>query len=536
MNVRSRVSAGAIPAAIALVLGLVYWSNGTVLPGRDAAGSVYLAAAVVDQGRLTFTPSSTPWVFVWKWSDGRPVGPVFSMDEPVLDGWTAGAAYAAGAVRPVRPYFLARSVLRDATTGEQLSVNTFGPGAALTAVPALALVRLAGIGPLVRRPEVLWFAGKATAALLVAASAVVIYFTALRWAPRWAAVVLMLLYGLGTAVWSTSSQTLWQHASAGLFVTSAVALLLTRSRDPGVRRACVAGLLLGLATVCRPTIALVAIVAAGYLALHDRRAFLGLVAGGLPIALLLAAYNHHYLGSVLAFGQTEASRQIAQWKTGSPELWQTPLHVGLAGVLLSPSRGLFVFSPWLALAVVGSVAAWRRAELAPFRWITVATAALLLVESAWFDWWGGWSFGYRRVVDLVPLLTILSIPVLAETATHRVARPLLAVAAAWSIAVQVLGAFAYDLDGWNARRMLRLDLASGSRVEVDPDEVGRTIDPAAIRRVEQVELDVDTREHRVRLWSGRDSQILYYASRFRQSLEARRSAHDQWIASWKPPR
>jgi hypothetical protein len=531
MTLSDRGRRNAVPAALALVLALVYWCNGTVLPGGDAAGNVYLAAAIVEDGRLTFAPSATPWVFQWKWSDGREIGPLFSMAEPVLDGWPAGAAYAAGAIRPVRPYFLARSVQQDPLTGERLSVNTFGPGAALTAVPALALARLAGVGPLAPRPEVLWLAGKATAALLVAASAAVVYFAAVGWAPRWAAIALMLLYGLGTCVWSTSSQSLWQHASAGLFLTSGVALLL---KTPGARRACFAGLLLGLATACRPTLALVAAAAAIHLALRDRRAFLGLVAGGLPIALLLAAYNHHYLGSVLAFGQTEASRQIAQWKTGSPDLWQTPLHVGLPGVLLSPSRGLFVFSPWLLLAVAGSVAAWRRAELVNFRWLTVATLALLVVESAWFDWWGGWSFGYRRIVDLVPLLTMLSIPIVAEAAKHRVARPLLAVAGAWSIAVQVIGAFAYDLDGWNARRMLRVDLASGARVEIDPEEMGTAVEPAAIRRVEQVEHDVDAPEHRARLWSARDNEILFYATRFRQSVEARQSAHAGWIASWKP--
>jgi hypothetical protein len=533
MNVSRRLPVGAVPAALALMLALVYWSNGTVLPGGDAAGSVYLAAAIVDEGRLSLTPSSTPWVFQWKRSDGREVGPVFSMSETVLDGWSAREAYSAGAIRPVRPYFLARSVARDPATGETLSVNQYGPGAALTAVPVLALLRLAGIGPLERRPEVLWFAVKAVASLLVAASAVVIYFTALRWAPRWAAVALMLLYGLGTGVWSTSSQTLWQHASAGFFLTSAVALLLNRS---SARRACLAGVLLGLATVCRPTMALVAIVAAIHLAARDRRAFLALAAGGLPIALLLAAYNHHYLGSVVAFGQTEAARQIAQWKTGSAEVWQTPLHLGLAGLLLSPSRGLFVFSPWLAMALVGGVAAWRRPELVPFRWITVAAVALLVPGSIYFDWWGGWSFGYRHIVDIVPLLTFLSIPVFAATATHRVGRPLLAVAAAWSIAVQVLGAYAYDLDGWNARRMLRLDLASGVRVDVEPDEVGRSINPATIRHVDEIVLDVDAREHRGRLWSVPDNQILFYASRFRRSVDARQSAHADWIASWMPRR
>ena len=39
---------------------------------------------------------------------------------------------------------------------------------------------------------------------------------------------------------------------------------------------------------------------------------------------------------------------------------QVPLHEGLAGVLVSPSRGLFVYSPVLLFSIVGCLGVWRR--------------------------------------------------------------------------------------------------------------------------------------------------------------------------------
>ena len=66
----------------------------------------------------------------------------------------------------------------------------------------------------------------------------------------------------------------------------------------------------------------------------------------------LATYNTYFLGSPFRFGQSEAGHALALEKTGLPGVWQTPLWDGAAGLLLSPSRGLFFFSPFLLLAAI----------------------------------------------------------------------------------------------------------------------------------------------------------------------------------------
>jgi hypothetical protein len=184
---------------------------------------------------------------------------------------------------------------------------------------------------------------------------------------------------------------------------------------------------------------------------------------------------------MLDFGQVKVGAPLAVLKTGSPELWQTPLWLGAAGLLASPSRGLLVYSPFFAAAFAGAVIAWRDPEYARLRFLTVAVPALWLPAFAWFDWWGGWTYGYRPIVDSVPLLAVLCVPAIDRAVGRPAWRLVLAAAAGWSIFVQALGVAGYRPADWNARV-----LAPGAT-------------PA----------DIDRPEHRARLWSLRDSQIGY---------------------------
>ena len=113
------------------------------------------------------------------------------------------------------------------------------------------------------------------------------------------------------------------------------------------------GFFLGLATLCRPTNGLVVIVFGVhiFLVLSWRHAA-SYAAGGLPVAMVLALYNQALFGSAFSNGQMLKSVDFLTLK-GRPSLFSTPLGEGLAGLLVSPSRGLFVFSPWTVLALPG---------------------------------------------------------------------------------------------------------------------------------------------------------------------------------------
>ena len=503
-------------AGIVFGLLLIYHANGDFLPGRDSVTNAWLPVAVLNDGQLAFRPSRMPYLFDWQLADTNEVVRFARWDQVLAPSTAEGSAPLGNSPGGTSPggdsqagssmaelyrarklvlrgpgYYLFPSRRVDGRTGERLYANTFGPGAGLTALPVFASLRLI-VRDLRAHPKLVWYAAKFAASLLVALSAGLLYLTVLRFTPARIALLTSLAYGLGTCVWSTSSQALWQHGPSEFWL--ALALFFIVRDQIALVSAAAGGAALAMAVASRPTNAVVLAVMAVWLAFRDRRALVAMLIGALPIGLGLAAYNAIYLGSPLTFGQTEIAETLARHKYGAPGVWQTPLWLGTAGLLVSPGRGLFIYSPWLALAIWGTVIVWRDPRFAPLRPLPIAALAMLAVHAKFYDWWGGWAFGYRPIVDATVLLTPLAAAGLAAlTSVHssrarrRLAWGAFALLVAWSIGVQTLGAVAYDLAGWN----------------------GRVVDG--------VPLDIDRPEYRYRIWSWNDNPIWFYATHFSAS-------------------
>jgi hypothetical protein len=154
----------------------------------------------------------------------------------------------------------------------------------------------------------------------------------------------------------------------------------------------------------------------------------------LPLAAFFLLYNYWYFGSVTRVGYDQGAFSKA--------VWNTPFFEGLAGILMSPSRGLFVYSPVFLFSIGGVVIAWRSSGNLLYRYVSIAAVAVIALYSKWEIWWGGWSFGPRLLADLAPLLTLVMVPAYQRLATTPVMRRALYALAAVSIAVHALGAFA----------------------------------------------------------------------------------------------
>jgi hypothetical protein len=523
-----------IALAISASLAAIYSANGDVLPGNDATPSVYAAVNLIEEGRYAFTASTAPELFEWKlMREGETVATlgIWNLDSEI-EGHSARRLWAAGLLVPHAPYYLAPTVRTDPQTAQPLFVSTFGPGTPLAAVPLLASIR-PFVGDLRAHPTTLWFGAKAVASLLVSLSAAFVFLAARRWLSPAAATVLALAYGVGTGVWSTSSQTLWQHAPAA-FLVALGSYGLVRAKD-GLRWSAVAGAAFAAATACRPTSAVFAGAAAVYLLGQGRRALLACAVAAAPIAIAIAGYNVYWFGSPLRFGQTVVGDGLALALTGVADQWQTPLWVGVPGLLVSPSRGLFVFSPFLLAAIPGAVIAWRRAEYVPLRPLAIAAVLVLLVAGKHYDWWGGWAYGYRHVVDLAPVLALLVAPVLGGILASRWRRVAFGGLVAWSVGVQAIGAFVYDTSGWNFRTAYHVRLATGEILKVPEEDADRLVRERGGQIVGREGMEIAQPPWRHRLWSVRDNQIVYYLERLRDCRELRRRGSEAWIAQWLPP-
>jgi hypothetical protein len=267
------------------------------------------------------------------------------------------------------------------------------------------------------------------AASLLASIASVLMFVLLRRERIPWALPLAAAFAFGTNTWVISSQALWQHGSGELLI--ALGLLLAVRRGSPLRVA-------GLGFVCvliaanRPPDALIAGALLLFAAWRDRRDVKWLLAGGaLPLVALLS-YNLAFIGHPVGgyAGAEHAGRDFFRLDL-----------LGTAGLLVSPGRGLLVFTPFLVFVPVGL--AQRLKDPGTGRLAVTLTAAVvgqLLVYSA-TDWRGGASWGPRYLTDLLPILVWMVAP--APRVLRPVARRVLVVTMVAAVAIQAIGAFWY---------------------------------------------------------------------------------------------
>ncbi len=527
-----------VAAVIFAALVGIYHVNGGFLYGNDAKPNVYLPVTLFKTGSLSFDPESFPFMFVWVW-------PRRTLDEPVyINDWddrvpsqpyTYGQLLAAGELKLAGPKYYIVATPHSSPQGKPYYANTFGPGAGLTALPVFAVLHVACGGDLNAHPALLWYGGKALAAMLVAGSAVFVFLTARAFTTIGRAALVAVAYGIGTGVWPISSQTLWQHGPNGFFLAMGTFFLVGAAGS--WKRAAWAGLAYSAAVACRPTSVIVAFAAGVYLlvmCVRRRRPapVAAYVLAALPIAAALAAYNTYYFGSPTEFGQSIAGHIVAVDKTGADDLWQTPLWLGAAGLMISPSRGLLVFSPFMVFALAGLVVVWTRRRYAALWPIVVAAAALLVVAFKWFDWWGGWCYGPRPIVDTMPLLAVMLVPVIDWVWRRKAVLAIFAVLLAWSVFVQGLGAMTYDMTGWNRKTgAFRVGIRGRSEPAVveTPEDVNRLIATEPVIWVREVGMNIDHPEYRWRLWSLTDAQIGYYFWNYSRTRQTRAKMIELWL-------
>jgi len=240
---------------------------------------------------------------------------------------------------------------------------------ALAAAGALAaLVALAGrLAP-----------GQATRALLVVASA-----------------------GLATPLW-WYGRVLFPEAALACALTLAVWLA---ARAEGSRRGLLlAGAALGAGMLVRASLAIYVlplswlVLRANSGGLRSFRQWLWLLAGAAPFAVALLAHNALRFGDPLATGYAGESFSTAPW-------------TGIGGLLLSPGKGVWLYAPPLMLGAL----LWprfRRAHPALGGFLAVAWGVTLPFYGMWWAWDGGWGWGPRLLVPLLPLscLPLLALP------------------------------------------------------------------------------------------------------------------------------
>jgi hypothetical protein len=261
------------------------------------------------------------------------------------------------------------------------------------------------------------------------------------------------LCAFATPAWSTASRGLWQHGPSMLLLALTLWLAVRAQRDARWIR--FAGLPAALAFYVRPTnVVWLGAITLFVFVRHRRHLWIYLL-GMAPVVALFSAIDLSIYGHLLA-------PYSLVHRGNAPGLVPFPLPEALAGNLVSPARGLFVFVPLFLLSVYGACLKpdWPAARsLRPY--LAGALVAHYLLIGSYQDWWGGDCYGPRYFTDVVPLLVFFLIPVLPRMA-GRTGRALLLCGlfcglSAASLFIHFEGATNWECMRWNTAPTLIRD-------------------------------------------------------------------------------
>ena len=285
------------------------------------------------------------------------------------------------------------------------------------------------------------------ASFLTALAVALLYLAARRRVTRGRAVLIAAGLGLGTGLWPLVSRTLWAHETAILGMAIAVAAFCATEDRLSAGAAVCAAFGLALAGLARPQLApMIAVMLAGLWVRASR------AAAGAAIGIVAAAGAAMMLLNWQWFGAPFGAQTVLLAKTNSvhgTRGWITWSLEGLAGLLISPSRGLLVFSPVAAIALAGCAHVRRSPWTSPLPWCAAAAAAQFLLYGSYAVWWGGHTYGPRYMLDVLPVLVPLAAAALSRPRIGRVQTVLCGAALAWSVGLSATGAFCYPSEQWN---------------------------------------------------------------------------------------
>jgi hypothetical protein len=318
---------------------------------------------------------------------------------------------------------------------------------------------------------------KLSAAVIAALSVSILYLAFRRVLAARAALLLALVYALASPTWSLSSQALWLQ---GLNELALALLIWALVRYDGSRRVAFwIGLACALAIANKLTNALVVfpvmvwfvwrqIRPSGDEAPGSARRLTSFFAPLVALGALVMVYNFYYFGNLFgAYESTFKNLGYVGIEGGFHGSWLQ----GIAGLLASPNRGLFVFVPWTLFSIWGAAILIRRDPRGWMPWLAAGALLHFLFYAKLERWYGGYTFGPRYLVDLLPLLAFWLAPFF-ERPRGTAVKALLSLAIAFAIFVQVIGAFFYPNGDWNDKPV---------SVDIAPQRVWDWRDPQLLR-------------------------------------------------------
>ena len=244
---------------------------------------------------------------------------------------------------------------------------------------------------------------KLVASGIVALSACLMYLIARHYLEIINSLIVTFIFAFSTSMWSTASRALWQHGPSVLFLSLTLYFLILAKEKatliPWI------GLILGFAYLIRPTNSLEVAFFGLYILINHRKYILIYI---LAVALVLIPFiflnwiTYHNIFPPYSYQLFERLSTI------------NVFGEALAGTLISPARGLFIFSSVFIFSVCGVFLKVKHNQISLSHLDLYVVSIIFshwIITSLFEDWGGAWSIGPRYFVDIIPFLVFFLIPI-----------------------------------------------------------------------------------------------------------------------------
>jgi hypothetical protein len=280
----------------------------------------------------------------------------------------------------------------------------FGLGSVLLSLPFYALARAIGMPPNVLLSILNPMFSAATAVLIC------LFCLSIGYAKRPSAYTSMI-YGFGTMAWYYSKDP-GDHSFETFFILLSTFFMYTFIRSKQSNRIVLSGLNLGIACLVRPTsfmfalplmlMVTVSCAKENGLSSHKfiARCAVILLFSLLPFLIVFLWYNNYRFGSIF-----ESGYSLIASRAGVSLFHGTSIFTGLLGLLVSPGKGFFFYSPIALLFFISFRSFFcKHLELGVCFLSTMIIYVLFFAK--YLYWHGDWAWGPRFLFVLTPFLVI----------------------------------------------------------------------------------------------------------------------------------
>ena len=234
---------------------------------------------------------------------------------------------------------------------------------------------------------------------ILALTAILIYSIACMQLEWRYALLIVFIFAFCTSAWSQASRELYQHGPSMLMLTLSLSLILRADRQPRLIQ--YVGAPLVMAYVIRPTNGVAVICFSLFVLLYYRTYFWRYLGWALLVAVPFILVNlstyHALLPPYYSPGKIGLTASFSE---------------ALLGNLISPARGLLVFSPIFLMVFFGIFLKMKERRINKVDYFLMGIIVLhWLAISAFPHWWAGHSYGPRFFADMAPFLVYFLIPV-----------------------------------------------------------------------------------------------------------------------------